>query len=269
LPAAADSLDVVVLHDIMDVVSRGALCLGAVRLSCLGLVAAVLAIAGCGDNAYRTFPYFDWDDAADIGAFHIDKLSPPDAGLSVAVQRAVDENMVVLFYGHDPPVKTSYETIEALLTLADERGIPMLTFADLARGGDPRPGICLSFDDDDVDAWFALRDRLAAHHAHVSFMVTGYAAMTQDQRDKLHVLYEDGHSMEAHGVHHLGALAYLATHSMQEYLDQEIQPSIDVLRADGFAPVAYAHPGGARTAELDEEVAKRIRFVRSTSGAPR
>lgn len=227
------------------------------------------ALAGCGDNQYRTFPYYGWDDNAAVGAFHIDQLSPPDAGLAVTMQRALDENIVAIYYGHNPPQLTSYETIEALLTMADERGLPLLTFADLASGGEPRPGILLSFDDSDVDAWFAMRDRLAAHHAHVSFMVTGFAEMTQDQHDKLHILYDDGHTMEAHGVHHIAADKYLVDHSIQQYLDEEIQPSIDVLRADGFAPVAYAHPGGTRTAELDEEIARRIRFVRSTSGAPR
>jgi peptidoglycan/xylan/chitin deacetylase (PgdA/CDA1 family) len=85
-------------------------------------------------------------------------------------------------------------------------------------------------------------------------------------RNPLHV---EGHSIEAHGVHHLDAATYIADHGLAAYLDDEVQPSIDILRADGFAPVAYAHPFGSHTRELDEAIAGRIRFARSISGKPK
>jgi hypothetical protein len=56
-----------------------------------------------------------------------------------------------------------------------------LTFAALAadlEAGNTRSGICLSFDDADVDDWFLLRPLLARHSAHVSFMVTRYFEFT-------------------------------------------------------------------------------------------
>ena len=83
------------------------------------------------------------------------------------------------------------------------------------------------------------------------------------------MLYADGNTIEAHGVNHASAIAYIPAHGLQAYLDDEIQPSIDILRADGFTPIAYAHPGGAHTRELDEALAGRIRFARSISGAPK
>jgi hypothetical protein len=39
-----------------------------------------------------------------------------------------------MFYGHDPPINTTYETIDAVLARADEHHLGVFTFADLAAG---------------------------------------------------------------------------------------------------------------------------------------
>jgi peptidoglycan/xylan/chitin deacetylase (PgdA/CDA1 family) len=231
---------------------------------------AAAALVGCGDNAYRIAPYFDWDDATAIGAYNIDRLAGDDARMLSAVDSVVGSEAVVLFYGHDPPHQTTYEAIEGLLSRAEHDGLDVLTFADLAEPtATPRAGICLSFDDDQIADWFAMRELLARHSARVTFFVTRYAGFTTEQRAMLHALYADGHSIEAHSVHHLNANDYIAEHGLQAYVDDEVQPSIDVLRADGFHPVAYAHPFGAHSYELDQALVRRIRFARAISGKPK
>jgi peptidoglycan/xylan/chitin deacetylase (PgdA/CDA1 family) len=239
------------------------------RLAASWLV-AVVALIGCGDNAYRNAPYFDWDDATAIGAYSIDGLAGDDARMLAAVDSVLGSEAVVLFYGHDPPHQTTYEAIEGLLSRAEHDGLDVLTFADLAEpGATPRAGICLSFDDAEIEGWFAMRDLLAHHGARVTFFVTRYAGFTAEQRAMLHTLYADGHSIEAHGANHLNANDYIAEHGLAAYLDDEVQPSIDVLRADGFHPVAYAHPFGAHSYELDQALVRRIRFARAISGKPK
>jgi hypothetical protein len=227
------------------------------------------ALIGCGDNVYRNPPYYTWDGTTAVGAFNIDEIAGDDPGMLDAVDSVRGSDSVVLFYGHDPPQMTRYDAIDGLLTRAAQDDLAILTFADLAAGGPPRAGLCLSFDDTEVDAWYALRDLLARHHAHISLFVTEYAQFTDDQRAKLHTLYAEGNSVEAHGVHHAYAATYIAEHGLAAYLDDEVQPSIDILRADGFTPVAYAHPGGSHTRELDEALAERIRFARAISGRPK
>lgn len=227
------------------------------------------ALIACGDNRYRNPPYYAWDDTTVLGAFNIDQMAGDDPALLDAVDSVRGSDEVVLFYGHDPPNLTRYDAIDGLLTRAEQDGLAIVTFADLAAGGPPRAGLCLSFDDTEVDAWYALRDLLARHRAHVTFFVAAYAGFSAEQRAELHALYVEGNSIEAHGVHHLDAVTYIADHGLAAYLDDEVQPSIDVLRADGFAPVAYAHPFGSHTRELDEALAGRIRFARSISGKPK
>jgi hypothetical protein len=230
-------------------------------------VAWLVLVAACGDNRFDTLPYFGWDAQLTIGAFEIDQLPPDDPGMLAAIDRATDDE-VVLFYGHDPPNGTSYETIEALLDRATANHGAIMTFADLAKGP-ARSGICLSFDDTEVDDWFALRPLLARHSAHVTFFVTRYFEFTDAQRGELHTLFEDGNSIEAHGVNHAYANEYIPQYGLDAYIANEIQPSIDILRDDGFTPVAYAHPGGAHTRELDDALEGRIRFARGISGAPK
>jgi peptidoglycan/xylan/chitin deacetylase (PgdA/CDA1 family) len=176
---------------------------------------------------------------------------------------------VALFYGHALPDGTRNQTIEELLERAEQDGLPILTFADLAAGGPPRPGVVLAFDDTEIDAWYELRDLLARHHARMSLFVAHYSIFADEQRAKLHTLYAEGNSVEAHSVHHLDANVYIAEHGMEDYLTTEVQPSIDILRADGFTPVAYAHPFGSHNPELDAAIAPRIRFARATSGRPK
>ena len=223
----------------------------------------LLSLAACGDNKFSSLPYFEWTDQQTIGAFNIDHIAADDPGLLDAIDQAANFE-VVMFYGHDPPNDTQYETIEALFARAQHDGASILTFADLAAGA-AHPGICLSIDDTEVDDWYLLRPLLARYSAHISFMVTRYFEFTDAQKQELHTLYTDGNSIEAHGVNHIE----YTDQDIATYVATEVQPSIDVLAADGFTPVAYAHPGGAHTAALDDAIAPRIRFMRGISGAPK
>jgi hypothetical protein len=233
------------------------------------LLGAMLACAACGDDLYRDLPYFQWDGERTIGAMSLDRLAPDDAALHAWIDSARDGDWVVMFYAHDPGNAVSTETLEAVFSHAQAAGLPFYTFAELVAGGPPRSGLCLSFDDTEVDGWFALRDLFAAYDVHATFFVTLYAQLSAEERAKLHTLYDEGHSIEAHGVNHANALDYIAAHGLAAYIDDEVVPSFDVLRADGFSPVAYAHPGGAHTRELDEALREHVALVRSISGRPR
>lgn len=220
----------------------------------------------CGDNVYRDEPFYAWDGATAVGAHSLDGVAPTSPGIAREIALAQGAGVVSLVYGHNPPVGTSDETIDALLTAADAAHVPVYTFADLANDANHGPGICLSFDDTEVDAWYALRPTLQRHNAHVTFFVTEYAQFTDGQRAELHQLYEDGNSIEAHGVHHLYVDQYVPEHGVDAYVENEVLPSIEILRADGFAPVAFAYPGGSHTKETDDALASHIRFVRAISG---
>ena len=69
-------------------------------------------------------------------------------------------------------------------------------------------------------------------------------------------------------VHHVNGPTYVEHHGLAAYVADEVQPSIDILTADGFEPVAFAHPYGAHTADIDAAVLERIQLVRSIAEVP-
>ncbi|MEO6772422.1 MAG: hypothetical protein ABI467_05295, partial [Kofleriaceae bacterium] len=79
-----------------------------------GVAVAWLAVAalaaGCGDNKFVEQPTYAWDQRHDVGAYGLDRIAPDDPGLFDAVDHGTAEGAVTLFYGHDPPHGTSYET---------------------------------------------------------------------------------------------------------------------------------------------------------------
>lgn len=185
--------------------------------------------------------------------------------VDAALDRARNRGEVVELYAHHPGQTVPFEKIEHVLGAARDRGLAFVTYSDFARGTDTAPGLALSFDDTAIDAWFALRPMLQAHEARVTFFVSRYHSVKRVQRDELQQLAADGHAVAAHSVAHLRAPEYVEQHGLNAYVREEVDPSIQVLRDDGFEVDAFAYPFGARTEELDRAIAKRVPVLRSVA----
>jgi hypothetical protein len=232
-----------------------------------------VVLAACGDNELPAFnsndedPYFHWQDQTNVGAYGLDKREPEELEL---ILRRIDylEDEVLVLYGHTGTGGVTPETIEAVLARAADAGVDSVTFADLAAGGPVRAGVAITFDDRDIDNWFAMRDLFARYDARATFFVTQYDEWTDEGRDKLHTLFDEGHSIEAHGLHHYFICAYVEAFGLDSYVNDEVLPSIEILKADGFTPTAYAFPGGAMGNEIVERVAPYIPITRGITQLP-
>ena len=227
----------------------------------------LVTLAACGDNRQFDVPFFV-DGQHTVGAMELDHLQADDLGMLDQLDAEDGSSAVAMFYAHVPGRDVDMATLEGLLQRAQDDGLDYLTFADLA-AGPHRAGISLSFDDTEVDQWFTLRPLLAKYGAHVSFFVTRYFEFTEAQKAELWQLFQDGNSIEAHGVNHAYAVKYVKQYGLEQFIDEEVVPSIEVLRADGYTPVAYAHPGGSHDREIDNAILEHIPIVRSISGAPK
>jgi hypothetical protein len=185
------------------------------------------------------------------------------ASIDAGLDRARDRGEVIELYAHNPSVTVPVATIEHVLAAAHDRGLAFVTYGDFAHKTDVAPGLALSFDDTFVDHWVALRPMFQQYHARITFFVSHYRNLNDEQHAELKLLAADGHDIEAHSVQHLRAPDYAEQHGIDAYLRDEMQPSIDALRADGFEVNAFAYPFGARTSELDHAIARRVPVIRS------
>lgn len=183
------------------------------------------------------------------------------ASLDAALDRAAARNEVLDLYAHKPGDTVELATIEHVLAGATARGLPIGTYEELTSRG----GLALSFDDSGVETWLLARDLFLAHEAHVTFFVTRYATLNEERRAGLRTLAADGHAISAHSVGHLRAPTYVEEHGLAAYLADEALPSIEALRADGYAVPAFAWPFGATTAELDGALMEHVSYVRSVT----
>jgi peptidoglycan/xylan/chitin deacetylase (PgdA/CDA1 family) len=188
-------------------------------------------------------------------------LDSIDSGLD----RARDRGEIVELYAHHPGVSVPVTKIEYVLAGAVARKLAFVTYADFAHGTAASPGLALSFDDNFVDSWVGLEPTLERYHARVTFFISRYFSMSDEEHAGLHVLADAGHDIEAHSVRHFRAPDYVDNYGIDAYLHDDLDPSIEALRAEGFEVNAFAYPFGARTGELDRAIAKRVPVIRSVA----
>jgi hypothetical protein len=131
-----------------------------------------------------------------------------------------------------------------------------------------KAGIQLSFDDCNIDEWCAAKDFFATYEAKVTFFVTYFDSLSDNEITKLKLLYQASHEVACHGMHHLNGPNYLTSHSLNEYIDSEIVSEINLMVSKGFFPESFAYPYGAESPTLEAELLKYFKVVRGISSTP-
>lgn len=226
-------------------------------------VLALLCAAGCSvELAHEDSAYARHDGERVLCGVGIDGDALALGDIERGLQRARSAGEVLILFAHDPGRTVTHERLDAILGLAAAADVPLLTFPELATEA-PTAGLAFGFDDAYVEAWFALRDVFTAHRARVTFFVSNYGALDERERDMLHQLASDGHAIEAHGMGHRDAPIYVERYGLGAYLRDEIDPLLEAMRADGFAPTTFAYPYGARTSAIDAALLERFALIRS------
>jgi len=127
------------------------------------------------------------------------------------------------------------------------------------------PGIVLTFDDDYIDDWYNADKLLHPQGWKATFFICKYVSFTNEQKEKLQYLQSRGHDIAGHGFNHLNAVKYTATHSVKEYINNEILPLKVAMAKDGFTIKSFAYPDGARNTLLDTVLFKHFNIVRGTT----
>jgi hypothetical protein len=69
---------------------------------------------------------------------------------------------------------------------------------------------------------------------------------------KLHELADAGHEVTGHGFGHLDAVKYIDSLGVEEYLNKDIYPMLELMEQDRFSVKSFAYPFGSRSEETDE-----------------
>ncbi len=227
---------------------------------------AVVGAAGCRDPLDEADSiFFDGDGRAVHCAMNLDKATGTEERLDnvrAGLDRARDTGEIIELFAHKPGDTVRWDHLEAVIAGAAERGLRFVTYAEMLDGA-LGPGIALSFDDSGIESWYQGREMFKRYGARATFFVTRYAAWRDEWKQMLRELASDGHSVEPHGRFHFDAPFYVEQHGVKAFLEDEVLPSIEPLRADGYTPTTYAYPFGARTPETDRAILRYLPRLRS------
>jgi len=191
-------------------------------------------------------------------------LNNDHASMDSGLDRARDRGEVVELYAHHPGATVNVADIEYVLAGARDRGLDFVTYDQFADPDQtPRAALALSFDDTTIAAWHDQLPLFATYGARITFFVSRYQYIAADEKALLHDIAAAGHDVEAHTVNHLRAPDYVEANGMQAYLDDEVDPSIQLLDQDGYHVTAFAYPFGSRTDETDHAILGRVQTLRS------
>jgi len=130
-------------------------------------------------------------------------------------------------------------------------------------------GIALTFDDDRIDNWYRYLPFLDSNGIRATFYICKYHSLTADQKNKLRIIKNHGHEIGFHTTSHYNMVEYVVKyhHTLKELIDNEIEDDLKKMNRDGFYPVTFAYPFGARTGEYDHLLQRYFKSVRALNGS--
>ncbi|MGQ7944943.1 polysaccharide deacetylase family protein [Flavobacterium sp. WC2509] len=123
-------------------------------------------------------------------------------------------------------------------------------------------GVILSFDDAYINEWFATDRELRKYSWKGTFFVCKINTLSLSEIKKLLKLQKEGNEIGGHGLNHYNANTFLCDHTIDEYLDQEINPMLDLMSFYGLKVTSFAYPYGGRTKSLDTTLLKKFKIIR-------
>jgi len=128
-------------------------------------------------------------------------------------------------------------------------------------------GFALTFDDHDVEGWYSMRDIFLEYGMKPTFFVDQFYTLSKSQIDKLKILESDGAEIGCHTYDHAGIERDF--HSdvtlIDQYLNEQIIPSLDDMHAAGFNPTSLAYPYGEHESHYDAAVREYLPYLRTTA----
>lgn len=132
-----------------------------------------------------------------------------------------------------------------------------------------KAGIVLTFDDLLVSSWYKMHtDLFVAEGIKATFFLSRVYFLSEGSSsvDKLHEMIDYGHEMGCHTMHHKKLSDYLKEKTIDQYIEEEIEPSIDKAASLGISFNSFAYPFGNGNSEVDKRLFEYFDIIRYTGG---
>jgi peptidoglycan/xylan/chitin deacetylase (PgdA/CDA1 family) len=128
-------------------------------------------------------------------------------------------------------------------------------------------GWSLTFDDATIGHWFSFRDKFLQYNIKPTFFVSHFLHLDNEDIGWLKTLENDGAEIGCHTAEHGGIARDYNNdpNRIQEYLDEQIIPVFNAMKAEGFNPVSFAHPYGETDKVYDEALRVYFPYLRGLS----
>ncbi len=126
-------------------------------------------------------------------------------------------------------------------------------------------GIILTFDDHFVTEWYDADMTLSRYQWKATFFISEFASLDAKDVDRLRSLQAKGHEIGLHGANHMNAVDFVSLHSIEQYIEAEILPSVQTMTAEGLIVNSFAYPNGAWTKKIDRALQNHFTMRRGTA----
>ncbi|PID62588.1 MAG: hypothetical protein CR986_01040 [Ignavibacteriae bacterium] len=130
-------------------------------------------------------------------------------------------------------------------------------------------GFCLTFDDNYIENWKKIIPILDSNNIKATFFITQIRAISQKEKEIIKLLKSKGNEIAVHGYRHIDANKFLESHTIKEYIEIEIIPSINFLNKLDITPTSFAYPNGFNNDSLDSALLNIFKILRDVTDEQR
>lgn len=127
---------------------------------------------------------------------------------------------------------------------------------------DTAPALCLTFDDNFVQSWFDHLDLFDKYGAKATFFLCWPERISDKERDMLHHMQDRGHEIGFHTRQHVRLPKYLQTHTLDDYLDDQIDQGLEAMHDLDLDPRSFSFPYFRFRPKLIEPLLERFDILR-------
>ena len=132
-----------------------------------------------------------------------------------------------------------------------------------------KAGYVITFDDTYITEWNAIRPLLTKYNVKVTFFISHYYTISDKNKKLIDSLKLDGHEIACHSVNHKDAVKYLQNHTIDDYLNVDINPAVNLMVGDGNIPHSFSYPYGMNNAVTDSALLEKFDVLRDVAEVQR